>query len=74
MTLEQLEAEALKLTPEERGRLADSLCVSLHAQEDVESAWQEEIARRVAELDSGAEMGIPAEQVFAEMRAELAAF
>ena len=73
MTLEQLEAEALKLTPEERERLADSLYVSLHDQKDVEAAWRDEIARRIAELDSGAEVGIPAEQVFAAVRAELAA-
>ena len=73
MTLEQLEVEALKLTPEERERLADALYISLHDQEDVESVWQEEIARRVAERDSGVEVGIPAEQVFAEMRAQVGA-
>ncbi len=73
MRLEQLEAEALKLTPEERERLADSLYASLHDQEGVEEAGQEEIARRVAARDSGADGAILADQVFAAVRAQVGA-
>ncbi|MGH7587576.1 MAG: addiction module protein [Gemmatimonadota bacterium] len=47
--------EALDLSPEARAALAGSLIVSLEEQvdEDAEQAWVEEIARRVAEVDSG---------------------
>ncbi|MGH8542353.1 MAG: addiction module protein [Gammaproteobacteria bacterium] len=47
--------EALDLPPEARAALAGSLIVSLEEQidEDAEQAWVEEIARRVAEVDSG---------------------
>ena len=46
---------ALDLPPEARAALAGSLIVSLEDQvdEDAEQAWAEEIARRVAEIDSG---------------------
>jgi len=36
---------------------------------DAESAWLDEIRRRSAELESGAVQGIPAEDVFARIRA-----
>jgi putative addiction module component (TIGR02574 family) len=76
MTIDQLEATALDLPREERARLAQSLLESLDddAAEDqdvVEAAWLEEIEHRVAQLESGAAELIPAEQVFAEVRARL---
>jgi putative addiction module component (TIGR02574 family) len=37
---------------------------------DVESAWLDEVRRRSAELDSGAVRAIPADEVFARLRAE----
>ena len=64
---EHLEA-LLKLPPEERSAAAEVLLVSLEDDEqdpDVEDAWAKEIQRRVAENAPG----IPAEQVFAEIRA-----
>jgi putative addiction module component (TIGR02574 family) len=47
---------ALALPIEARAALADSLLESVDSEvdEDAEAAWQREIARRVAELDSGA--------------------
>jgi putative addiction module component (TIGR02574 family) len=47
--------DALDLPPEARAALAGSLIVSLEDQvdEDAEQAWAEEIARRLAEVDSG---------------------
>lgn len=73
LPLKKLEAEALELPPEERAELAQRLILSLEddAEEDpaeVERAWEEEIRRRVAELDAGTAELIPAEQVFAELR------
>lgn len=37
-------------------------------------AWEAEIARRVAEMDAGLVESIPAEKVFAEMRALIEAY
>lgn len=74
LPLEQLEAEALELPLPERARLVQRLIASLDEDTDedpagVERAWEEEIRRRVAELDAGTAELIPAEQVFAELRA-----
>lgn len=74
LPLKQLEAEVLDLPLEERARLAHRLLVSLDADTEddpaeVGHAWEEEIRRRVAEVDAGTADLIPAEQVFAELRA-----
>ena len=47
--------EALPLSEEERGELASALLESLDPMVDdgVEQAWEEEIARRIHEIDSG---------------------
>jgi len=53
----ELLKRALALSPEERAELAGSLLESLDAADDdpkaVEAAWDEEIARRIDDLDSG---------------------
>jgi putative addiction module component (TIGR02574 family) len=68
-TRSEIEAEAMKLSPRERADLADKLWMSVHSQEEVDLAWEVEIARRLEELDAGRTQGIPAEQVMAEIRA-----
>ena len=52
---------ALKLPAEARAALAGSLIESLDetVDENAEAAWEEEIARRVRELDSGKAKTIP---------------
>jgi putative addiction module component (TIGR02574 family) len=53
-SLKQLEEQARSLSAEERAKLAQSMLESLHApQSEVESAWAEEIERRVAAFDRG---------------------
>lgn len=54
-TLERLRSQALQLSEQERSELAHSLIQSLDApaDESVEAAWDIEIARRIAEIDSG---------------------
>ena len=51
-------------------RPAHFLIQSLDEETDAgaDTAWETEIMRRVAEIESGAVKGIPAEKVFAEMR------
>ncbi|MBM4072515.1 MAG: addiction module protein [Planctomycetes bacterium] len=52
--------EALRLSAKEREALAGELFESLGAADpDAERAWQAEVARRVAELDSGKIKPIP---------------
>jgi putative addiction module component (TIGR02574 family) len=51
--LEVLEAEALKLTAEERARLADRLIASLSEDAELEEAWAVEVERRIAEIEAG---------------------
>ncbi len=71
LTIEQLKAEAMRLSPEERADLADWLWVSATPRAEVEAAWDAEIARRVAEIDAGTAKLIPAEEVMAEIEAKL---
>lgn len=72
ITLAEIEAQALQLSPRERSKLAHRLIVSLDepaedTPEAIAQAWDEEIARRVAEVDAGTAKLIPHEQVFAEI-------
>lgn len=72
--LKDIEAQALQLSPKERGELIHSLIMSLEAPpedspEAIAKAWDEEIARRVADMDAGRTVWIPAEEVFARLDA-----
>lgn len=53
-SLASVEAEALKLPPEERVRLADHLLASVSGPVDVEEEWAKEIEQRLAEVEAGA--------------------
>ena len=63
---------ALELPPVERGRLAVLLLDSLDSGSDPdhEQAWANEVAHRLAELDSGHLSLIPWAEVQRRMRAE----
>ena len=73
MSLKELEAEALKLDPKARARLAGKLLESLENLSEEENArlWAEEAKRRDAELDADPDSGISAADVFREVRAKL---
>lgn len=58
----------MALPPAERVELAERLWASIEPQADIDAAWDEEIARRVADLDAGRTAGIPAEQVLTAIR------
>ena len=78
MPLQDIEAHALQLPLQERGRLADRLVQSLELEpddtpENIARAWDEEIARRIEEMDAGRTEAIPYEQVRAELRAMIEA-
>ncbi|MDP2265798.1 MAG: addiction module protein, partial [Thiobacillus sp.] len=70
--LKEIETQALSLSPQERGQLIHRLIVSLDGpmedtSEVIAQAWDEEIARRVAEIDAGTAVLIPHEQVMVEI-------
>jgi putative addiction module component (TIGR02574 family) len=66
--LEILEAEALKLTPEERAHLADRLIASLTDDPEIEEAWAAEVERRIAEIEAGRAQVVPAAEAIARAR------
>ena len=72
MTVEQIEAEVLKLPEQARAELLSRLMRSLTdtaaLDPDVAEVWMQEAIRRDEEMESGAVSGIPAEEVFAELR------
>ena len=70
--LKEIEDQALQLSPRERGELIHRLIVSLEGTpedtpEAIAQAWDEEIARRVAEIDAGTAVLIPHDEVFARL-------
>lgn len=73
MNLTELEAEALKLDPANRARLAEKLLESLETLSDQENQqiWLDEAARRDADLEADPSKGRPAEEVFRDARARL---
>jgi putative addiction module component (TIGR02574 family) len=74
---EDLKAPALQLSPQDRDELIPGLIASLDGEpedtpEAIAQAWDEEIERRIADLDSGKTESIPFEIVLAELRAKIA--
>lgn len=75
-TLEQVTNEARELSPQDREQLLARLIRDLEpvetlSTEEIERAWDGEIARRLEEIDSGKIKSVPAEEVFARVQAKL---
>jgi putative addiction module component (TIGR02574 family) len=63
---------ALALTVDERAALANTLLDSLeHADESVQAAWDEEVERRMQDLQSGRAVTVPWEELHQELLAML---
>lgn len=65
--------QALQLTPDEKRALIESLVISLDCDPEadpqaVARAWDEEIARRVEEMDNGDVEMIDGDEVLARLR------
>ena len=73
MSIEEIEAEALKLTPQARAQLAGKLLESLEGLSDEENQqlWAEEAQRRDADLDASPNQARSAPDVFREARNKL---
>lgn len=67
-TLDELEAVALQLSLSERARLVERLIASLDSDPEVEEAWATEVARRNADLESGAVALLPGAEAVAALK------
>lgn len=62
--IEILKDEIRKLAPQEQAQLMDELLAMLHEPDaGIKKAWEDELDRRERELDSGAVMAIPIEDI-----------
>ena len=66
----ELSQKAQTLAPADRARLAELLLDSIHqgASYEVESAWDEELQRRIEEVDRGVANLVSVEAAFAQVR------
>lgn len=76
--LQKLESQALQLSPKERGELIHRLILSLEGEpedtpEAIAKAWDDEIARRVADMEAGRTKWAPADEVMSRLRAKVLA-
>lgn len=73
-SLVDLEKDVMRLPAEDRARLAVRILSSLEetteSPEEIEKLWIAEAERRFQELRDGVVKGIPAREVFAELRAK----
>lgn len=69
-TIEELEAQASKLAPDDRARLAYAILMSLDGVDegDVEEAWRAEARERLAAYRRGEIDAVPASEVFEKAR------
>ena len=70
LTLDQIVAEARLLPREQSAELFDRLLAAMVDTPDneIDQAWKIETRRRIAEIESGAEPGVPGEDALAELR------
>ena len=69
-SVESVEAEAMRLSAEERARLIERLIASLEIDPEIEEAWAIEVERRNAEIESGAAALLDGPSALAKLKAE----
>ncbi|MCM8613514.1 addiction module protein [Accumulibacter sp.] len=70
-TVEELEAEVLRLPAVLRARLVEKLIASLDVEPDVENAWAEEVEKREGEIENGTVTLLPGAEALSRLRAEI---
>ena len=71
IVLETLQTEVLRLSPAERARLLDRLIESLDGERTLDELWEQEAARRDAEIEDGSSIPVDGKEVVARLRAEI---
>jgi putative addiction module component (TIGR02574 family) len=71
--LKELTEQALRLPPDERATLAESLLLTIDEEDDqrVDEAILKELERRLQDFREGKVKGIPAEEAFRRIREKL---
>ena len=72
-SLQALEAEAMKLPPDERAELAERLLSSVAPEAGLHPAWEAEIEQRLRDHDEGRVVAAPLDEVLARVRAKYGA-
>lgn len=67
----ELSQRARELAPEDRARLAEELLASLESDPEIDAAWDEELRKRIAEVENGTAKLVPADEVFGRVRRAL---
>lgn len=70
-SLDAVESQALALSPEDRVELANRLLTSLAMDSRIEDAWSAEVARRIAEVESGRMALVPLDEALVRARESL---
>jgi len=68
-SIEAIEAQAMKLSPDERAALGERLLMSVAPSQALHPDWEAEIARRVADMDAGRTHFISAEEALRHLDA-----
>lgn len=68
-TLETLQADVLRLSPQDRARLLDRLIASLDIDTEAEAAWDALADRRDGEIETGAVQPVPLDVAVAKLEA-----
>ena len=69
--LETLKTEVLRLSSADRARLLDRLIESLDGERTLDKLWDQEAARRDAEIEDGSSIPVDGKEVAARLRAEI---
>ncbi len=77
-SLDSLIEQAIELPVELREIMVARLLESLDegdfsVRPEIENAWEKEISQRISDFDSGKVEGVPANQIFEELRAKYSA-
>lgn len=72
MQIEALEHQVLNLPPQARSRMLELLITSLDEDEELDAAWAQELMRRDQAVDRDPSLLIPADEVFAKLKSQLA--
>ena len=71
IALETLQEEVLRLSPADRSRLLDRLIESLDGEKALDGMWDQEAARRDAQIEDGSSVPVDGKEVVARLRAEI---
>ncbi len=69
-TVERLKAEIEALSADERAEIVKFLTIipDSNEEDEIELAWEQELERRLREVENGEVCGVPGDEVFEQLR------